>query len=175
MRRPLLILLVAAVLVPAFLVFWRAKREQAAAAVCHARAYNLSAALQMYTMDWGCFPDANRWVSSLEQYCKSYDEQLKCPLDPSESRCSYGMNPAISGRAPDSFHTGDFVALYETSQPGDNPIGGRQAVLAVPRHPFGVTYVFVDGASAQRQTAQPFGTPAPDSGPSGTLPHGPSL
>jgi hypothetical protein len=173
MRLSLLVLLIVAVLVPAFLVFWRTKQDQARAAICHARMYNLSAAMQMYAMDWGCFPDADRWVTSLEEYCKEYDQQLRCPLDRSESRCSYGMNPAVSGRGPDSFPTGDIVVLYETARPGDNPVGGPEDVLAVARHPFGVTYVFVDGISAQRQTTQSFGTPATDEGPSGSRPDAP--
>jgi hypothetical protein len=158
-------LLAAILILPAFAVFYTAKLAQAQGAICLANVYSLSAAVQMYAADWDRFPAAERWVPCLEVYCKHYDRQLKCPLDRSGAYSSYGMNSSVSDARPELLPTQPLVVLYETAHPGDNPVGGPEDVVRLPRHPHGVSYAYTDGGSGQRQDIPPFGATVVDRPP----------
>ena len=126
-------------------VFERA-RTSMKKAVCLSNMKNLSLAMQMYLADHeDGFPEADRWVEELAEYCKD-ESVLKCPEDDSEAACSYGMNAALSGKTLDEIgDSSGVVVFFETASPGDNPVGGVADIADPPRHLGGNSYGFTDG------------------------------
>jgi hypothetical protein len=102
--------------------------------------------LQMYAEDHdGRLPEADVWVDALALYVAG-PEELQCPLDRTQARCSYGLNSALSGveigavRDPESV-----VLVYETARPGDNPAGGPEDVVDRHKGGAGDYFAFADG------------------------------
>ncbi len=112
---------------------------------CLSNVKQLATAMNIYVADHGKFPKADQWVSELEEYLGSPDA-LKCPDDPSEAKCSYGMNWALSGKPLSSVkNLASKVVIYETAHPGDCPRGNKSDVASPPRHDGGNTYGYADG------------------------------
>ena len=107
---------------------------------CAMNIENVAMAMNMYATDWdGRFPDPDHWLDAVLSAEVGYIKNtavLKCPLDKSDARCSYGMNRALADICrEDITNQDDLVLHYETAHPGDNPSGGPEDVVYPPRHP----------------------------------------
>lgn len=75
-------------------------------AVCRCNIRELDLMLEIYAEKNGHYPHSDNWVETLEHSTTDAQEKrrlhrsLKCLSDTSMSRCSYEMNPALSGRKP---------------------------------------------------------------------------
>ncbi len=133
---------------------WHERRDLIA---CRSNVYNLASALEMYLADYdGRFMQADRWNDLLSDYVRNPLETSHCPRDRSAARSSYGMNAALSGRAVVSVPE-DWVSLYETAHPGDNPHGGPDDVAVPPRHQGGDVYCLRWPGVEQGQAVPKFG------------------
>ncbi len=132
---------------------WHERRDLIA---CRSNVYNLASALEMYAMDYGRYPSADRWNDLLSDYVKNPLETSHCPRDRSAARSSYGMNAALSGRSTVSVPE-DVVRIYETAHPGDNPHGGPDDVAVPPRHQGGNMYCSRWPGVEQDQAVPKFG------------------
>jgi prepilin-type processing-associated H-X9-DG protein len=120
-------------------------RQEAPKAQCLSNVENIAMAMQMFSVDNGKFPSADKWVDQIKPYLAN-DAVLKCPEDKSSARCSYGMNKALSKKAVKKIkNPSAVVAIYETAHPGKNPSGGAKDVVSPPRHPGGSNFGYADG------------------------------
>lgn len=107
----------------------------------------LAEAMSMYSQDYdGIYPLTGNWVSGLAPYIASpgsrngtatlHSSVFHCPSDTSGARCSYGMNRNAGGKPTQDLYSDvePFVLLYETSRPGNNPVGGPEDVVRESRH-----------------------------------------
>jgi len=136
------IALQAAMMYPMFM----RSRESAQKAVCLSNIKNLALAMQMWLADHNDeFPKTERWVEELMPYIGN-EGVLKCPGDESGARSSYALNKAVIGkRLQDVSDPAALVVFYETANPGENPVGGPEDVVSVPRHMGGNDFAFADG------------------------------
>jgi hypothetical protein len=114
-------------------------------ATCLSNVKAITLAMLMFADDHdGKLPKADRWVEDLMPYVKSA-KLFKCSGDKSGERSSYAMNSALSGLSlSEVAHPESLVVVFEAEKPGQNPSGGPEAVLIVPRHN-GNAYGFADG------------------------------
>jgi hypothetical protein len=120
-------------------------RENARKQQCLSNVESIALAMQMFSVDNGRFPSADKWVDEIKPYLAN-DVALKCPEDKSSARCSYGMNKALSKLAVKKIkNLSEVVAVYETAHPGRNPSGGKSDVISPPRHHGDNNFGYADG------------------------------
>jgi hypothetical protein len=129
------------VLVPVF----EQARGKAQNVTCLSNVKQISLGMLMFADDHDeQFPKAEHWVDDLMPYVKDV-KLFKCPEDKSGARSSFAMNSALSGKSMAIvMNPASVVMVFETDKPGENPVGGPEAVLKVPRHN-GNAYGFADG------------------------------
>jgi len=120
-------------------------RESARKTQCLSNVKNLALAMNMYLADYDAFPPADQWTTALEDYVKN-EAVFKCPSDPSDAKCSYGMNAGLTAKPVSAIEDlARAVAIYETAHPGDCPRGGKDDLVLPGRHLGGNNFGFVDG------------------------------
>ena len=144
----LLLPVFAAMLLPAF-----AQAKQKAQGIkCMNNVKQLSLAVRMYAADnKDQYPSATNWCDALRSYAGT-TETFHCPADFSGGRCSYAFNARLSGAEDGKVDPGT-VVIFEAA--GNwNASGGRELLLAKPRHRHLVVVGFADGHVEQVRESQ---------------------
>jgi hypothetical protein len=98
--------------------------------------------LEYIDLNRGQVPGMGRWCDVLLEDGYLTDPAiLKCPAA-GEARSSYGINSGVAGKRPDG--SPQTVLLFEIDG-GWNVSGGRERMIAEPRHPGGFMFLFANG------------------------------
>ena len=99
---------------------------------CYSNVENLAICLQMYADEFGVLPPADSWCDKTLEYARNRGVFV-CPERP-DLACGYAYNSALSelrlAEVPDPDHT---IMVFE-SDGGWNAAGGRELLVARPRH-----------------------------------------
>lgn len=112
---------------------------------CYNSVEELAICLQMYAQDYGTFPAADRWCDELVAGgYEQYSEVFQCPRDHG-AHCSYAFNEALSEVNPRTIDHPEHTVLVFESDGGWNAHGGRDMLVAKPRHNGGDYYGVAGG------------------------------
>ena len=129
----------AAMLLPAL----AAAKQKAQSVYCVNNVKQLSVALRIYAGDnQNHYPAATNWCDAIRSDVGTTNV-FHCPADFSGSRCSYAFNTRLSG-VEDGKADPNTVMIFEADA-GWNAAGGRELMLAKPRHGHLVVVGFADG------------------------------
>ena len=142
-----MLLLLAAMLLPAL---GKAKNSKAQAISCMSNARQITLAVVMYAGDnTNSFPTGTNWCDALSTYA-GRPQVMKCPNDTNQLRSGFAFNSSLSGMTnvpPDA------VVIFE-SDAGWNASGGKELLIAKPRHGNTYTVGFADGHVEMATPAQ---------------------
>ena len=93
---------------------------------------SLAIGLQMYAADFGAFPPADSWCDKTLEYTGNR-AVFGCP-ERSDLPCGYAYNSALSELRPDEITDPDHTIIVFESDRGWNAAGGRELLVARPRH-----------------------------------------
>lgn len=120
-------------------------RQLAQRITCSTNLSGLGKSMLVYTNDYdGKYPTAGKWCDLLIEKSDAAPEQFLCPSNTTlDAQSSYAFNIYLAGRISE-VHP-DTVMLFETSNSGENPVGGPE-ILSTQRHQGdGCNIVFADG------------------------------
>jgi hypothetical protein len=132
--------------------------EKMRMSACYENENQIWMGLMMYADDWHeTLPPADRWTERIMPQIM-FAGILKCPNDNSPEKCSYAFNAALSGRSLNDIPSQDkTVLIFETSRPGDAPVGGPNDVANPGRHKGGNFFTYVDGHKKGEKQTPKFG------------------
>lgn len=138
----------AALLFPAM-----AKAKQKAQTIqCVNNLKQLSLAAIMYSNDnRDVFPASTNWCDALIPYAGNA-QVFVCPADGMQSRSGYAFNAAVAAM-PQADVPSDTVMIFECDT-GWNASGGKELILARPRHYKTLVIAFADGSVQQVQESR---------------------
>ncbi|HZR18710.1 MAG TPA: DUF4190 domain-containing protein [Verrucomicrobiae bacterium] len=90
------------------------------------------------------FPQAENWCDVLGKYLGS-PQVCVCPVGDPARRCHYGFNASLSGIETKNVTSPAETVLFFEIEGGWNQSGGRDLILARPRHGSTVGVAFADG------------------------------
>jgi type II secretory pathway pseudopilin PulG len=143
-----LVALYAALLLPAL----AKAKSKATTITCVNNLKQLSLAVRLYAGDNNeAYPLGTNWCDAIQANVGSA-RPFQCPDDPAQLLSGYAFNAALSG-LPESDIAPDTVMFFE-SDSGWNATGGKELMIAQPRH--NNTYVIglADGSVQQLQAAR---------------------
>jgi prepilin-type processing-associated H-X9-DG protein len=138
----LLVPISAAMLLPAL-----GKAKQKAAGIyCMNNVKQLNLGLIMYSSDnKDTFPSGNAWCDALRPYLGGSTNAFICPLGASGQRCHYALNSRLAGSSMKDIQAPAQTVLIFEIDGGWNVSGGRERLVARPRHTGAYVVGFVDG------------------------------
>ena len=111
---------------------------------CISNVKGLSIAMRKYTDDnQNHYPAATNWCDALLRSDAGMTNAFHCPADSSGGRCSYAFNAKVAGAEVGKVDP-NTVMFFEANG-GWNLSGGKELLLAKPRHDDQVMVGFVDG------------------------------
>jgi len=131
--------ILAAMLLPAL----AAAKQKAQGINCMSNVKQLSVALRIYAGDnQNHYPAATNWCDAIQSNVGN-TRAFHCPADFSGGRCSYAFNAQVAGAEADQVDP-NTVAIFEANG-GWNLSGGKELLLASPRHGQLIVVGFADG------------------------------
>jgi len=119
-------------------------RDEARAAACQSNLHQLGFALALYETDWAGLPPADSWCDALLEGGHAEDwEVFRCPAA-SEKECGYALNANLAGATMASVAVPSKTVVLFESDAGWNASGGRELMVATPRHARGYVILFAD-------------------------------
>ncbi len=135
----LMIPLFAAMLLPAL----AAAKQKAQSINCMNNVRQLSLAVRMYAdNNQNHYPAATNWCDAIQAEVGT-QKAFQCPADFSGGRCSYAFNAQLAGAEVGKVNPSTVVIFEATG--GWNVSGGRELMLAKPRHRRDFVVGFADG------------------------------
>jgi prepilin-type processing-associated H-X9-DG protein len=120
---------------------------------CISNVKRLAVAVRMYADNkQNHYPPATNWCDVLLQVDASLTNSFHCPADSSRSRCSYAFNAQLSGADAGKVDP-NTVMIFEANG-GWNVSGGKELLLANPRHGHVIIVSFADGHVEQVPESQ---------------------
>jgi prepilin-type processing-associated H-X9-DG protein len=111
---------------------------------CMANIMMLNKAMRTYAENnKNQFPTATNWCDVLLKSHASLTNIFHCPANSSRSRCSYAFNAQLSGA--DTGKVNPKTVMIFESNGGWNASGGKELLLAKPRHGDFINVGFADG------------------------------
>jgi prepilin-type processing-associated H-X9-DG protein len=131
-------------LTPALLLPALAKAKQKAQTIsCANNVMQLAIAMRIYTTDnQDRFPAATNWCDTLQSQA-GMTNVFRCPADTRVARCSYAFNARLAGAEVEKVNP-RAVMIFEANG-GWNVSGGKELLLASPRHGRITVVGFADG------------------------------
>jgi prepilin-type processing-associated H-X9-DG protein len=121
-------------------------KEKASGIYCMNNIKQLNLGLMMYSSDnKDQFPSGNTWCDALRPYLGGNTNAFICPLGASGQRCHYALNGRLAGASMKEIQVPAQTVLVFEIDGGWNVSGGRERLMARPRHTGAYVVGFVDG------------------------------
>jgi prepilin-type processing-associated H-X9-DG protein len=120
-----------------------AAKQKAQTINCVSNAKQLTEAMGIYiSANQDHYPAATNWCDAIQSYIATTNV-FHCPADFSGGRCSYAFNAQVAGAEAGKVDP-NTVVIFEANG-GWNLAGGKQVLLANPRHGHLIVVGFADG------------------------------
>ena len=119
-------------------------RDEARATSCQFNLHQLGLALALFETDRMGLPPADAWCDALLDGGYAEDREVfRCPAA-SEKECGYALNANLAGATMASVAVPSKTVVLFESDAGWNASGGRELMVATPRHARGYVILFAD-------------------------------